>query len=55
MTRICVPIVITNDRILEPVECFVVSASLRGEDGRNIRVDPSNATVCIQDSGGMLL
>lgn len=33
------------------MQCFFVIASLFEEDGRNIRVDPSNATVCIQDFG----
>ena len=50
--RVCALISTIDDDIPEGEECFSVLAAPQ-EDGRNILVDRSNATVCITDNGSL--
>ena len=51
--RACTQVSIVDDRLLEPVECFFVSATPQ-MDGRSLTVDPDNTTVCIVDNGKLI-
>ena len=49
-SRVCTQIIIIEDQISEPIECFLVGVTSQ-QDDRNISVAVSNATVCIVDNG----
>ena len=48
--RVCALISTIDDDVQEGEECFSVLA-VPQEDGRNIRVNDGNTTVCITDNG----
>ena len=49
--RACIQIAIVDDQILEPVECFSVTASARKGDSRLVTINPDDTMVCIVDNG----